>query len=153
MDIRKRISFEEIRKIDRVDYLSRFGYELCNEFFKGSSSPKDTTTYKNNAKKVAVLEGFFDFLSLVSSLGEDAQNFNFCMLNSLSFLEKSRAFLEQFETIHLYFDNDPDRMKSANYLKSLNEKYKDESGLYKNYKDLNDWILRIGKGQRKQSLI
>jgi len=29
-------------------------------------------------------------------------------------------------------------MKSANYLKSLNEKYKDESGLYKNYKDLND---------------
>ena len=34
------------------------GYELRNEFFKGSNSPKDITTIKNKDKKVVVLEGF-----------------------------------------------------------------------------------------------
>ena len=121
-----------------VNYLSRFGYELRNKFFKGSSSPKDITSLKNKTKKVDVFEGFLDFLFVVSSLEKDAQNFNFCILNLLSFLEKSRAFLEQFETIHLYFDKVSARIKSANYLKSFNEKYKDETGLYKNHKNLNN---------------
>ncbi len=38
------------------------GYELRNEFFKGSSSPKYVTYFDNNAAdKIKVFEGFFDF--------------------------------------------------------------------------------------------
>ena len=79
------------------------GYELRNEFFKGSNSPKDITTFKNKSKKVAVFEGFFDFLSFISLLSnKEVKDINFCILNSLSFFEKSRPFLEQHATILLY---------------------------------------------------
>jgi hypothetical protein len=41
------------------------GYELRNEYFKGSNSPKDLTLIDRvpNAEVIAVFEGFFDFLS------------------------------------------------------------------------------------------
>lgn len=56
------------------------GYELRNEFFKGSSSPKDITSFKNEGKKVAVFEGFFDFLSFISFLEhKEVKPFSFCV--------------------------------------------------------------------------
>lgn len=129
------------------------GYELRNEYFKGSSSPKYITTFENRKKKVAVFEGFFDFLSFLNLLSKrEVKETNFCILNSLSFFEKSRSFLEQHETILLYLDNDPAGINTATYAKGLNDKYKDESGLYKNYKDVNDWIMNIGKGSQKRSI-
>jgi hypothetical protein len=107
------------------------GYELRNEFFKGSNSPKDITTFKNKGKKVAVFEGFFDFLSFISFLSnKELKPISFCILNSLSFFEKSRPFLEQHDAIHLYLDNDQAGINTASYAKSLNEKYHDESTLY-----------------------
>ncbi|HEX5152875.1 MAG TPA: CHC2 zinc finger domain-containing protein [Parafilimonas sp.] len=39
------------------------GYELRNEKFKASSSPKDVTLIKSNVDKISVFEGFFNFLS------------------------------------------------------------------------------------------
>ena len=128
------------------------GYELRNEFFKGSNSPKDITTFKNKGKKIAVFEGFFDFLSFISLLSKnEIRETDFCILNSLSFFDKSRAFLEGHEAIHLYLDNDAAGISKASYAKSLNEKYIDESHLYKNYKDLNDWVMNMGKGGQKPS--
>lgn len=123
------------------------GYELRNEFFKGSSSPKDITTFKNDGNEVAVFEGFFDFLSFITLLqNKELKSFSFCIRNSLSFFERSRPFLEQHNAIHLYLDNDKAGTNTTSYAKSLNEKYRDESSLYKNYKDLNDWVINIGKG-------
>ena len=129
------------------------GYELRNEFFKGSNSPKDVTTFKNKSQKVAVFEGFFDFLSFISLLSKnEIKETSFCVLNSLSFFEKSRAFLEKHNAIHLYLDNDTCGINMTSYAKSLNQKYIDESHLYKNYKDLNDWTVNIGKGSQKRSV-
>jgi hypothetical protein len=62
---------------------------------------------------------------------------SFCILNSLSFFEKSRLFLEQHNRIHLCLDNDKEGINTVSYAKSLNEKNYDESCLYKNCKDLN----------------
>lgn len=42
------------------------GYELMNEYFKGSSSPKYVTYLDNNANNISVFEGFFDLLSYQS---------------------------------------------------------------------------------------
>jgi hypothetical protein len=54
------------------------GYELRSEFFKGSNSPKDITAFKNRGKKVAAFEGFFDFLSFISLLGnKEVKDFSF----------------------------------------------------------------------------
>lgn len=122
------------------------GYELRNSFFKGSSTPKDVTTIETGANEVAVFEGFFDFLSFKTI----HQNIvpaksNILVLNSLSFFEKARSFMEQHDGVHLYLDRDKTGQNCTRYALSLSDKYKDKSDLYKNHKDLNEWMVNIGK--------
>ena len=50
------------------------GYELRNPYFKGSSSPKDITTFNNGAKEATVFEGFIDFLSFMAIHKNQSQN-------------------------------------------------------------------------------
>lgn len=122
------------------------GYELRNSFCKNSSSPKGITTIKNGAAKVALLEGFFDFLSLVTILAKnDFKNWDYCVLNSLSFFEKARPFLEQYNSVHLFLDNDKAGQNCSRYAENCDAKYHDESNLYKHYKDLNEWLVMVGK--------
>ena len=126
------------------------GYELRNQYYKASSSPKDIKTFDNGAKEAMVFEGFFDFLSFIS-LQKNIQpvETNYVVLNSISFFEKARPFMEQHEQIKLYLDRDKTGQNYMRYALSLSSKYKDESHLYKNYKDLNDWVMNIGKVQKK----
>jgi hypothetical protein len=42
------------------------GYELRNQYYKASSSPKDIKTFDIGSKEAVVFEGFFDFLSFIS---------------------------------------------------------------------------------------
>ena len=83
---------------------------------------------------------------------KEEKEIGFCVLNSLSFFEKSRPFLEQHDSVHLYLDNDKAGINTASYAKSLSQKYRDESILYKNYKDLNDWVINIGKRSQKKRI-
>ena len=73
---------------------------------------------------------------------------NFLVLNSVSFFEKARPFMEQHNLINLYFDHDKTGQNCTKYALSLSKKYKDNSGLYRHYKDLNDWMMNIGKLNR-----
>ena len=83
------------------------GYELRNEYFKGSSSPKYVTYFDNKATNIAVFEGFFDFLTYQSIGQTEAQHLtNFLVLNSLSFFERSLLLMEKHERVHLYLDHD-----------------------------------------------
>jgi len=116
------------------------GYEIRNPFYKNSSSPKGITTIKNTTKKVAVFEGFFDFLSFTSLLersGDDS--YSFCVLNSLSFFESARPFLESYKCVHLFLDNDKAGRNCTRYALQLHPKYIDGGNLYKGFKDFNDW--------------
>lgn len=126
------------------------GYELRNQYYKLSSAPKDIKTFDNGAKEAMVFEGFFDFLSFIS-IQKNLQTIkaNYLVLNSVSFFEKARHFMEQHEIIKLYLDRDKAGQNYSRYALSLSQKYKDESQLYKNHKDLNDWAMNIGKVQRK----
>lgn len=126
------------------------GYELRNQYYKGSSSPKDIKTFHYGAKEAIVFEGFFDFLSFISiQKNQQSIEANYVVLNSLSFFEKARSFMEQHDQIKLYLDRDKSGQNCSRYALSLSKKYKDESQLYKNYKDLNDWIVNIGKARKK----
>jgi len=125
------------------------GYELRNAFFKGSSAPKDITTFEIGAKEICVFEGFFDFLSFIAVTQNSVQiQSNFIVLNSVSMFEKARPFMEQHEIINLYFDQDKTGQNYTRYALSLSQKYKDKSNLYQHYKDLNEWIMNIGKLQK-----
>jgi hypothetical protein len=126
------------------------GYELRNENFKGSSSPKDTTFYDNNGKDVLVFEGFFNFLShRTMLLNQQEPTHNFLILNSTSFFEKSLPKMQEHETVHLFLDNDKTGQKFSDMALKLNpSQFKDERNLYSKYDDLNDWIMHVGLSQK-----
>ena len=126
------------------------GYELRNPSFKGSVSPKATTTIRNPCKEMSVFEGFFDFLSyLTINQNQSQQMTNFLVLNSTSFFEKSRPIMEEYEKVRLYLDNDFTGDGCAKLGLSWSQKYQDESKLYAGYKDLNEWVQSIGKAQKR----
>jgi hypothetical protein len=98
-----------------------------------------------------VFEGFFDFLSY--KVLEEKSTFpktDYIVLNSLSFFEKSRTVLENYNQVKLYLDNDKAGQNCSRLALSLNSKYKDESSLYKNYKDLNDWLVNNDLKKQKR---
>lgn len=126
------------------------GYEIRNPYFKASSSPKDITTIRNGAKETSVFEGFIDFLSFMvihKNLSPITQDF--VILNSVSFFEKARPFMEQHESIKLYLDRDTTGQNCSKHAMSLSDKYKDESSIYKNFKDLNEWLMNKSKAHRR----
>ncbi len=123
------------------------GYELRSENFKGSSSPKDVTSITNRADNVSVFEGFINFLSyqvLLSnkSKGQTANltlgQTGFIILNSLSFFEKIRPVMEKRLSINLYLDRDTSGITATRKAILSSSIYKDQSALYKGFKDLND---------------
>ena len=57
--------------------------------------------------------------------------------------------MEKHKVINLYLDRDKTGQNCTRYALSLSEKYKDRSNLYQHYKDLNDWLINIGKAQKK----
>ena len=126
-------------------------FEIRNPFIKSASSPKSITTFKNDYDEVAVFEGFFDFLSYkVLEEKKSLPKTDYIVLNSLSFFEKSRVVMENYNQVKLYLDNDKAGQNCSRYALSLSNKYKDESGLYKNYKDLNDWLVNQDLKQQKR---
>jgi DNA primase len=122
------------------------GYELRNEYFKGSSSPKYISYFNNKADNITVFEGFFDFMSY-QSLHHNQQQIltNFLVLNSTSFFQRSLLLMEKHDTVHLYFDNDLTGKRCTEIALKRSAKFKDESKLYKGYKDINDWMINFGK--------
>ena len=126
-------------------------FEIRNPFLKSASSPKSITSFKNGCNDVAVFEGFFDFLSYkVLEEKNSLPKIDFIVLNSLSFFEKSRAAMENYNQAKLYLDNDKAGQNCSRLAMSLSDKYKDESGLYKNHKDLNDWLVNHDLKQQKK---
>jgi len=121
------------------------GYEIRNRYFKGSSSPKNITTIDNKAKEVAVFEGFFDFLSFMAiHQNQEHTDMDFMILNSVSMFHRARPFMENHDTIRLYLDRDATGQNFTQKALLIRDKYRDESEPYKNYKDLNDWLVSIG---------
>jgi hypothetical protein len=118
------------------------GYELRSEYFKGSSSPKSINFIDVGSKSLNVFEGFFDFLSYKAINRKAAEPPpNFLVLNSLAFFQKSWELMEKHKRVNLYLDRDEAGMKlTKEALARHLEKFTDQSILYKNHKDLNDWL-------------
>jgi len=122
------------------------GYELRNPYFKASSSPKDITTFKNGSAEATVFEGFFDFLSYLARLKNQEQRpTDFLILNSVSFFQKARPILEQYQAINLYLDRDNTGKNVTHEALKISPKYQDKSGSYQLHKGLNDWLVNQNK--------
>ncbi|HTE11594.1 MAG TPA: CHC2 zinc finger domain-containing protein [Chitinophagaceae bacterium] len=126
------------------------GFELRNQWFKGSCSPKAVTTFTNDANNVSVFEGFFNFLSHQTIYqNQPPASSDFLILNSAAFFEKSKPFMEQYHTIRLYMDRDKTGQNCSQHAMASSKKYSDESILYDGYNDLNQWMQEIGKSQKQ----
>ncbi len=141
---------------DKIYYALGFindagGYELRSPYFKGSSSPKDTTFIDQGAGELAVFEGFFSFLSYQSMYhGQQQRLTDFLVLNSVSFFERSVPLMLSQQSVRLYLDRDTTGQNCTQRALSLGKQFTDESWLYKGYKDLNEWIMHPGQSQKQQ---
>lgn len=131
------------------------GYELRNSWFKGASSPKDISIIIGGNENVCLLEGFFDFLSLVKFDRHFQKivrpNSSFVILNSLSLMPRSLEIISQYPSTQLFLDNDSAAIKAKQQL--LDQKnllITDESKLYAASKDMNDFLLTNVANQRQR---
>lgn len=125
------------------------GYELRNNWFKGSSSPKDISLRTAGHRKIAVLEGFMDFLSLSqltdSSVAELRSHSDFLVLNSLAFVNRALPLLMRRSEVNLFLDNDAAAAQAKRVLQSAGVQAYDRSNFYAGYKDLNEYLVKKGK--------
>ena len=141
----KEVSFEIANKTyQAVGFENQSGgYELRNNWFKGSSTPKDISFIDNDSTKLYVVEGFTDFLSIeqlksrTPAFGSDA---DFLILNSLSFMIRSHPLIKAHESF-LFLDNDQAGATAKNNLHKQHIPFMDCSGFYASYKDVNDYLM------------
>ena len=118
------------------------GYELRCKYFKGSCTPKYVTLIKNNADKLLLFEGFIDFLSWFSCRLFFSGKHDYFILNTLSFLNKSKSVIKGYNEVLLFLDNDEAGNKAtAELIGAGLTKCIDMSGGYSEYKDLNDSLV------------
>lgn len=132
------------------------GWELRSERFKGSASPKHIATIDNHSDTAVAFEGFMDFLSYLSMKQTEQLRIDAAVLNSVVNLPKAIPFLERHPTIHTFFDNDDAGRKAVAELKRLcpNSTVADQSFLYRNHKDLNEfWQAKSHRQQPRSSII
>lgn len=137
------------KKITAIGFKnSAGGFELRNEHFKGSCSPKEVTLFgKDFSKSILVFEGFMDFLSYQTIHHRKLillpkQQPNFLILNSIGFIEKIKTVLEKYPSVQLYLDRDNMGIAVTQDLLALGSKYQDKSILYKDHKDLNEYLKK-----------
>ncbi len=121
------------------------GYELRNVFFKGSSTPKGITHIRNGAEELALFEGFFDFLSfIVLADAYHAKLLDFLILNSITFFDSAVPLMLDYKRTFLYLDNDIAGQNCSGSLLIRGGRFYDESIIYSNHKDLNDFLQAGG---------
>lgn len=119
------------------------GYELRSEYFKGSSSPKDITHIQLGHKSVCVMEGFTDFLSLLALRKSEPVRSDFVVLNSVSLADRSLDILRSYRTVFVYPDHDAAGTRLLEKFEHAGINFVDASGIYQNYKDLNQMLVAI----------
>jgi 5S rRNA maturation endonuclease (ribonuclease M5) len=124
------------------------GWELRNQFYKGSLLKKDISVVNlnNNLEKnknVVVFEGFIDALSFVEM--KPFFNGDLLVMNSVSLLNRTNEFLKNYSEIHLFLDNDKAGETCKNSILKSFPKARDHSEIYFPHKDLNDYLLSQNK--------
>jgi len=118
------------------------GYETRNALFKGNIGGKAVTTLNGKGTgKVAVFEGFMDFLSVLTKYNTFEIADDVIVLNSLSLLGGVKEKLSGYNEVKYFLDNDKAGLGATNAL--LGEIGGiDYSHLYAGYKDANDWLCQ-----------
>ena len=139
-------SFSNGKELYGIGFMNNIaGLEIVNifneNFRKICLGKKEITTINNNSDVVSIFESWSDFLSYLT-LKKEIPKENFIILNSTSLVKKTIGMINGYSTIKLFFDNDEAGNKATNFLiKNGNGKIKDNRKHYKNFNDLNDYLM------------
>lgn len=103
-----------------------------------------------SAGRVAVFEGFFDFLSLLQMSGRMLPESDVCVLNSVNNLAKALPFILSHGYVELYLDNDAAGRKASEEIRlaalsaETPGRVEDLSHLYREHNDINDYLKSKG---------
>lgn len=114
-------------------------WEVRNVNFKGCLGHKAISFIPNSERKLAVFEGFFNYLSWLTENPFATESV--LVLNSLSLLHPGIIKAQQFECIALYLDNDPSGRQATNNFIATLPQAKDCAYKYEGYNDYNDRIV------------
>ena len=126
------------------------GWELRNKYLKNGSSPKDVTHLKNGQSKLLVTEGMFDLLSILETDKRLETEYDFLVMNSISFLQKVKLISVDYSQIELYLDNDTNGEVTTQNLINGTIRFRDKSKLYEGFKDVNDCLMHRAKKEFSQ---
>ena len=116
----------------------------CTSSAMTTLSPEGNLTDKVGSDKVVVFEGFMDFLSWISSVQQETPQYDCCILNSVSNIEKALPWITAHNNIAAFMDNDE---AGRNTLQKIIENVPEDAGkvcvydmakLYEGYNDLNE---------------
>ncbi|WP_312920977.1 toprim domain-containing protein [Empedobacter brevis] len=118
------------------------GYEIRNKYVKMCLVKKDISLIENNQNQVKIFESWSDFISYLFLFSNDEFLYDFLILNSIALLRKNLDLINKYESIQAYFDHDDAGKSATLFLETeLKNKVKDDSFFYKNFKDLNEFII------------
>ena len=123
-------------------------FEISSPIWKGCLGKKDVVLIKNNSKILKVTESFFDFFSLkiIEENLESVAQSDYLILNStalFSKVERDFQLYNSYERIELFLDNDRTGKETTQKFLSLFSQAEDHSFLYREYKDLNDFLCSV----------
>lgn len=131
-------------------------FDLRNHWFKGSSTPKEISIISNNSDRIAVTEGFIDFLSLLKIdlpiIKSTIKDSDFLVLNSLRLIARTIPILKSMPEVNLFLDNDLAATNAKKTLKENGIQFNDRSTLYSNYKDVNEYLVLSSKDNKSKEL-
>ncbi|MFR9670448.1 MAG: toprim domain-containing protein, partial [Rikenellaceae bacterium] len=128
------------------------GWELRNEYYKGSTAPKAPTMIDVNSNVCMIFEGFMDMLAYLTLIETTTPENSVCVLNSVSNLSKAVEFLRSQQTIHCFLDNDPAGSKALFDIHKLRVEVIDQSRLYKDFKDVNDYLQSVKSSHKVEQV-
>lgn len=117
------------------------GFEIRSKYSKICIGKKDISlinVVKGDKNKLRIFEGFFDYLSFRKL---EKNSSDYLILNSIAMINRCDEILSNYEEIELYFDQDA---AGDLYTKSTLEKFKNAKDcreFYKDFKDLNEWLI------------
>lgn len=134
------------------------GYEIRNKYLKGSIAPKEVTHIRNGGDRCIVLEGFMDYLSYLTlrtgrhGNPQTPENSpDYVVLNSVGNVSKAIPLLKEYKIAFCLLDNDPAGRKAFREMEEAGCPVKDKSACYKDYNDLNDYLLGKKMGQENRA--
>lgn len=128
------------------------GWELRNRYWKGSTSPKDVSLMQNGSKKLALVEGMFDMLTLMELIPDIGNSHDLLVLNTTAFIKRIITEIGDYKEVMLFLDRDRTGLGMTELLLEKCPNNRDRSFLYEGFKDINEWLVKSTKDEVRQRI-